>query len=284
MRHISAKRISFVVVVLSLIASSVTAFAATPSVPSCPAFKARVPVEKVEVSKDVKLIRFGDDVEVEQLSGQAALAHLRNALSKRPEAFEKARQNLAARGFKPTEHVYVERTLRNIRSKSNGRSPYFLTQTSSEHNTDGEILFWSWDDGNNGTWEGTIQVTIYSNQASTTWDGQIDDSTDSHPWVWYEKTWEGRDRGPYEVSSPPMPARYRNDILLAKSTPQAINPDYFLTGSFYNWAVCWRSAVVGGCTTAAVACRLSGPAWPGCFGAWCVGAEVGGAVGCYFAN
>jgi hypothetical protein len=47
-----------------------------------------------------------------------------------------------------------------------------------------------------------------------------------------------------------------------------------------NGAVCWRNAVVGGCTTAAIGCIRVKVAWPACFATWCIGAEVGGAVAC----
>lgn len=43
---------------------------------------------------------------------------------------------------------------------------------------------------------------------------------------------------------------------------------------------CWLKATAAGCTTAAVACGFSGPAWGHCAGGWCAGAAAGAAVGC----
>lgn len=279
MRTITVRVIASAVLSCALISASALHAATPRKLPSCGA------IQHVQLSEGVSLVRLANGVDVERLTGDAALAHLRNLMSRNPAAFAQSRKDLLARGFKPTETVFVERTLRQARSRWDQARPFQYVQDYSESNSDGEIVFWSWTDGDDDTWEGSIYVTIYSNGAETTWDGQIYDATEDHPWVWYQKTYE---RQPIdkqiEYSAPPLPGRGAEAIQLARLGQPMWKPEFLPAGSFYNWSVCWRSAVVGGCTTAAVACRLSGPAWPGCFGAWCVGAEVGGAIGCYFAN
>lgn len=223
---------------------------------------------------------------IERIAGEAALTHLRNLMSRNPEAFARSRQNLAARGYKPTDTVYVERTLRPLKGPGSSSSPYQLVQDYSESNADGEILFWSWSDGNNNTWEGAIHMVIYGNGAESTWDGQIDASTSEHPWVWYEKSWERPPREPIEIrySFPPPASRGGDVIHLARSGPKWTNPHFVPAGSFYNWARCWRAGVVSGCSTAAVGCIATNGGWAGCWGAWCTGTLVGAGAGCYFMN
>lgn len=50
-------------------------------------------------------------VEIETLTGKAAIAHLRALQSKRARAFEKAAAVMRQRGFKPTDVVVVQRTI-----------------------------------------------------------------------------------------------------------------------------------------------------------------------------
>jgi len=163
----------------------------------------------------------------------------------------------------------------------------FSLAAYTESNAQAEITLWSSDDGNNNTWEGTIYVEIYSNGAAATYNGQIDVSATSYPWVWYRKEWE---RPPTHGGG----VSFRRDGLrspeLLTTSPAVLS---FLPGdlavnvvpvSFYGWAICWRACVIAGCTTAAFGCLHSGPAWPGCWGAWCFGAEAGCAASCYVVN
>ena len=240
---------------------------------------------------DVVRVQLSEGVFAERLSGAAALAHLRNLMSRHPSAMTASRANLTGRGFAPTDVVYVERT---IRLASDGSEQYgssfSLAQDSGESNSDGEILFWSWDDGDDATWEGTIYMEMYSNGAASTWDGQINASNSQHDWVFYQKTWTSGSGGPRPVDfrtpgeAPPLPGRVPQVgyAVLSSGADHGSSPN--VTVSWMGWAVCWRSCVVTGCGTAAVGCIRVGPGWPGCFAAWCIGAEIFCGVGCYLSN
>lgn len=101
-----------------------------------------------DITPEVRLIKFSPDVAVEQLRGSTALNHLRSVMARRPEAFQKAVEEMQAKGFKATQEVFVERTLdtRLLKGKKSVTSPYSLIQTSGESNSQGEIVFWSTTD------------------------------------------------------------------------------------------------------------------------------------------
>jgi len=221
-----------------------------------------------QLRDDIRLVQLSPETAVEQMTGQAARLHIRNLMSRQPHAFAASRGLLTERGYVPTDHFYVERTI-NLAGKKGDKDD--IQFAYSENNVDGEIDIWSWDDGNPDTWEGSIYVEVYRNGSASTWGGQIDDSRTDYPWIWYRETWEKPGvGGPRQIRLvPPKPT---NGIELVRG-------DYELT-SFYNWAECWRRAVVGGCTAAAIGCKRMGPAWPECFGFICVGVEIGSAIGC----
>lgn len=262
-----------------------TATRADEPVGGCTSGQARAGIKVAQPSRDVKLVQSAPGLAMERITGQAALSHLRNLHSRNPAAFVESRKKLKALGYEPTDQVYVERTIRNAKSKTDRSDPYLLLQNYSEQNGDGEIVFWSWTDGNDSTWEGSIYVEIYDDGAASTWDGQIDASTEAHPWVWYQKTWE-RPAFDFDIgfALPPLPGGFNSAIVLASSRPMSRQGILPVARGFGLWANCWRDFVVGGCITAAIGCRASGPGWAACFGGWCFGAEVAGAVVCYMQN
>jgi hypothetical protein len=244
-----------------------------------------------QINGDVRLVRMSVDVAVEQIRGQTAATHLRSLLSRRPEAFVRSREVLRSRGHESTEEVFVERTLRRLSGVKGDASPNQYVQSSSEQNADGEIVFWSYD-GPGYTWQGTIYVETYSDGAAATWDGQIDTSTEDHAWVWHENTWssEGgpRDKDPVgRDAEPPRPGETTRGIQLASHrllSVDASGPTFSgivpVRFDLATWADCWRTGVVTGCTTAAVGCMRVKAGWPACFALWCLGAEIGSAIGC----
>lgn len=248
---------------------------------ACPLDGASPPV--VQVSKGVQLVKLSDELAIEKLTDDAALTHFWNLLSRRPEAFVEARRVIAQRGWRTTDRVYVERTIVTTTSHPTpGNGAQALLAAYAEGSAQGEITIWSADDGNSSNWEGTIYMEVYSDGAASTWQGQIDVSTTSYPWIWYQKTWE---KQPIDKQAsfdlPPSGASVAPAAFLGS---YGVPGDYRLAVNWINWANCWRAGVIGGCTGAAVACRFSGPAWPGCFGAWCVGVEVGSGITCYLQN
>jgi hypothetical protein len=230
------------------------------------------------------------DVAVEQIHGKSAVAHLRNLMARRPEAFKRSAELLRAKGHVPTEEVFVERTLRTrfgtYKGEGMSASPYSFVQTSGESSQDGEIVFWSWD-GPGYTWQGTIYMEVYGYGAAT-WDGEIDTDDSNYPWNWETQTWASPDCSPNcgpenQTGLQPRPLRpgdmSRGAIQLAAMRSKG---DYSLASwnSWYNWSICFRTAVVAGCTAAAVGCSRVKAAFPACFGLWCVGVEIGSGIGC----
>ena len=63
-------------------------------------------------STEIELVAVNENVAIEKLRGREALSHLYNLFSRKPQAFEAARKDLEERGFRPTDTVYVERTIR----------------------------------------------------------------------------------------------------------------------------------------------------------------------------
>jgi hypothetical protein len=225
---------------------------------------------------EIREVKIGEGLRLQDMTGEAALDHFYNVLSRKPKAFSAARKALAGRGFAPTNTVFVERTVRLL-------SPASTSETSP----DGEIVFWSWDDGDNGTWEGAIYVEVYADGAASTWEGQLDTSTQDYPWIEVHKTWEGGaggGGGPLPVSfngRPPLPGSLAGVAPAVQLPIPFAGAGAYTPVSFYQWARCWRGCVVTGCGAAAVGCLFSDGGWPGCWAGWCLGSEASCAVGCY---
>lgn len=97
------------------------------------------------------LVRLNGERLVQVLRGVEALAHLQNLQSKRPEVFQKANARARMRGWRPTNTVLVMRTMRDSVASDEIRSVRQDIYTS-----EGEVTFWSWDDGDDSTWEGQM--------------------------------------------------------------------------------------------------------------------------------
>jgi len=248
--------------------------------PEPPFFRTSATLVDWDPDPDVQLVRSGPETLVQRLEGVAALEHLQNVRSRNPSAFSKASASLRERGFKATNRIYVERTLRVA---SNARpmnaDGMRLAQDYSESNSEGEILFWSWNDGDDNTWEGEIYVEIYSNNDASTWEGQIDSSNEDHEWIYYQETWQ-KPREEFQSFKGFLSPRRR--VL-----PAVISPDTapylsrLQTAGWLQWADCWRQEVIAGCTGAAIGCIATDGGWPACWGATCVGVEVASAIACY---
>lgn len=273
-----------------LVLCAVTVFLAVSSYAATSRNNSIQPVVQ-QINPDVKLIQFANGVNVEQLTGAAAVAHLNSVMLRHPDAFVAAHADLLARGFVPTNQIFVERMYHLVASKQqrSSESPYQLVQQSSEQNSDGEIMFESYD-GPGDTWQGTIYTELYSDGAASTWDGQVDTGNQDYPYNWTTETWSyggSDDTGPFnrqKMVKPPLPGTLSRAaaIQLASWKPgKTIVP---VAVNWFNWSICWRDYVVGGCTTAAVGCIRVKAAWPACFATWCIGAEVGGAVACAMQN
>lgn len=120
----------------------------------------------------------------EHLSGVEAVAHLQE-LQRKHKQLDKAAARLREMGYTPTENVSVIRSDNTVRSRSSRDTGFrHVQQTFSD--ADGELVFWEWDDGSDGTWGGVIYVENYSNGATVTWNSQMDVSTENFSVIWEE--------------------------------------------------------------------------------------------------
>jgi hypothetical protein len=248
--------------------------------------KADAQIEPVvqQLASDIKLITYANGVQVEQLRSNAALTHLQKAMLRHPQAFALSRAYMLARGFVPSKEVFVERTYHLAKNRQQRNdNQYYLAQTSSEQNSDGEIIFYSYD-GPGDAWQGTIYVEFYASGLASTWDGQIDTTSEDYPYNWITQTWSTLGNGGQDFLGswhPPLPGTMNRaaEIQFAdwKAGKNQVSP---VSMDWLNWSLCWRASVVGGCATAAIGCIRSAAAWPACFATWCIGIQIGTAITC----
>jgi hypothetical protein len=170
------------------------------------------------------------------------------------------------------------------------------------YNGDWELTFFSYDDGDPNTWEGVV-YHYGPDVGEYTYTATVDVRTEQ-PSVteeWYYPV-DGSD--PVSSSDPSYNSDYPYDTYYSYEYTMARQPSKALPGlSFRNVSFApgrmldrplpscvrthtcpppgsmgtgpWIRCTLAGCTTAAVACALSGPGWPSCFGAWCAGSGAG---------
>jgi hypothetical protein len=219
---------------------------------------------------------------VTRLQGSAAMAHVEEIQSKHPAAFRKAVEELKKRGFRPTEQALGMVHSGQAKGVSFPPNGIQLVQTSWSGDQ-GEIDWWSWDDGYDGTWEGVLYAENYSTGVSATFDLQINIETDGNYWTVFEDCTgvEYRDGGPKEVRAPQRSTSDTGIRLAATHNfiPQLLSTmhvnrvpgqPYALVAArgYYKCAFFW-------CLGAAVGCSFTGPAAPGCFMGGCTTAMIG---------
>jgi hypothetical protein len=152
---------------------------------------------------------------------------------------------------------------------------------------DGEMIFYSWDDGDDGTWEGQIYVESYATGASILVAGQILISDTSLPVQWEDTIAssggdprliapEARSRQPYLDRDAVQVASADRDFI-EQVRAGAGNADIQrvqLRAYLQRWVTC----AAGGCLAVLMGCRHAGPAWGHCTAIGCVAAMVGCAV------
>jgi hypothetical protein len=211
----------------------------------------------------------------EVLKGTRAFRHLSDKRLAHPERFLGMGSALASRGYRPTDTIFVERSLTPkealdaLGKEGEGLIRPLLSSTTYS-NSQGEQIFWSWDDGNDGTWEGSQYVERYSDHAWVTYDGQLDISNTNGDAIWSQKTGGSSGITPENQVSFPGAAGH-SDVRLA---------GFFgnLDEEFKDWAVC----ITGGCLACAGGCLFTGPAYPVCYGSCCFGVSIACAFDYYF--
>ena len=229
-------------------------------------------------------------IAVETLTGHRAVEYFKKLRAEKPARFKDAGKFLAQEGYKPTNIVTVFRTLRITEAQlRQGIVPPAVPQKASTTVTssEGEVVFWSWDDGDDGTWEGSTYVERYSDGAYTNSDSQSDIQTSDYYEIWSEVTssgggGDGPGDEPIAVSFEPKQetgqvrlavAGGPNAMLMQQG---ALNPRLVQDDGF-DWQA-FLACSVGGCSACAVTCTFTGPAWAGCFGPCCGGIVVGCAI------
>ena len=204
---------------------------------------------------------------VQVLTGREALDHLKNLQARRPGPFAEAGQRLRAKGWTPTEHVLVVRTVRKAITSRNGYGPILPAQTTTIDTDEGEVVFWSWDDGDPLTWEGEMWAQRYSDGAEALTAPQADTEqhyvTSEELIYWHSPTVEnpvGRhDTG---GSRTPMIQRAKwsgnsaGPILLTQERRKPVDARQFVKD--------YLSCVLVSCGGGLVGCMFSGPLYIEC--------------------
>lgn len=115
----------------------------------------------------------GSSATHESLIGAAAREYVKQKLAADKElrdAFHKSAERLEARGYRKTEEVFVQRS-----RSTNGPSASGVTTMEDRFvaEGDGEVIFYSWDDGDDTTWEGEIYSKDYVSGAAGLNHGQF---------------------------------------------------------------------------------------------------------------
>lgn len=112
---------------------------------------------------------------VETVTGASAAAYVHSLLARDPKvwsAFQASAAEMRSRGFKPTGQTVIVRRYRADAQAALRQSPLnellrrvfpsVHAQTTSYSDGNGEVIYVSWDDGNDETWEGEQFVQYYS--------------------------------------------------------------------------------------------------------------------------
>jgi hypothetical protein len=187
---------------------------------------------------------------------------------------------MASRGYQPTKVAVVMRTVRVDRLISQGLLPATAVPAGTEiSNEEGEIVFWSWNDGDDSTWEGITYVAKYTTGQWATYDSQISIPVPQYTTVWSQQTGGSIQEEHQDVTDR---SRRKMDGFLqaiarpgdygAIATPAAMSSQ--LPGTrlaspskqdYQDFLVC----SVGFCFICAEGCVFAGPFWPECFGLCC---------------
>jgi len=210
-----------------------------------------------------------DKADVEILTGPEASGHLQALQARRHASFEKAAALLRKRGFVPTDHAFVMRPRHQVRDVTGRASPPFSLVQFSSSTSDGEFDVWSWDDGDPGTWEGTIYAENYHNGSWVQFNAQIDIRTGADS-IWDEVVGgydAPDDEGPFDRAA--LKTRQAKAILA--SLQHVVPPQNPIQLVKWN-AQAFYGCALKGCLAAAAGCLFSGPAWPECFFVGCTSA------------
>lgn len=219
---------------------------------------------------------------MEVITGSTALSVLQNLKARHRAHIEKAAARLREKGYTMTSEVVVVRQI-DLQARKH-RSGAIQPASDSYSTSDGEIIFWSWDDGDDSTWEGTVYVANYGNGGYTYIDGQIDTLHDELAPVWEDTIYyyggSGGDpcvencepiyqtRNLFGDDKPIQLASLMSDLRYAvhnELEPAEYHRVHHLGAHLRSWGKCFLVS----CGVSATTCRWAGPAWGKCALAGC---------------
>lgn len=215
-------------------------------------------------------------ISIERLEGQAARAHLLNLMAKYPEQFSRAQVSLVERGAAPTEEVFVLRSLALAEpTAESSSSSGFTPESLAIGDANGEMIFWSWDDGDPSTWEGQIYVAHYSESYEGIFNAQF--AIGSVPYavtwenlVWYR--WEPWNQVPdaSSMGTDVIGSLLPSEGLLPGGASGALDSGGGAPKPKHrHYLQCWLRGIGTGCVGSALHCAMTGPGWVVCFAGGC---------------
>jgi hypothetical protein len=217
------------------------------------------------------------EIAIEAITGHRAIEYLKAKREKHPARFRRQGRELRHVGATPTDNVLVLRTLALADvGKDELESSSVAPASTTVANGQGEVIFWSWTDGDNATWEGTTYFERYSDGAWRNFDGQVNIATEDYYAQWGTETSRG---GPDIQTSLDKWTTEDYYTILATESGGRSSSDKWHMGWFHgfygnpeyrDWIGC-VAGITGGCTTT---CIVMGAAWPDCMGACAAGALV----------
>jgi hypothetical protein len=236
------------------------------------------------------------------VKGESVALHAR-ALRARNKGVARAMKDLEKKGFRQAFDQSVSfvaakgRQTASTGSRLMRHAAFQSDQSETFYNDGYEMTFISYDDGDPNTWEGVVYehdpdmyeysytVTLDISGQPDTWAPTVETYYPADGSAPVSSTDPSYYDGSYQPYDPmyDQPAQY--NMARQKDGRGAADTVRFTKASYapvqqrqsrwrdrlYRWSKC----VVGGCTVSAIGCIASGPAWLGCFTAWCGGTEVG---------
>lgn len=239
-------------------------------------FGCRLAIQTDAISTEAGSVRFVRNGRVvELLQGSKAFDHLSQKRLRHPQRFLHFAGALAAKGYRPTETIVVIRSIgpASLAEPHRERELIPLFVATVESNSEGEQIFWSWDDGNDATWEGSQYVERYSDGAWVSYDAQLDISNDEGNVIWSEQTGRGG-RAVYDQTQVRQGQGHLSPLLRRVMLPVK---DVLNESPIQEWAVC----LAAGCGGCAGGCWFTGPKYPECFGSCCFGVSIACALEYY---
>lgn len=266
-------RNKFMAVIL-VFAITLTPTFAAPSIETSPA-RARASVPTV-YNDHVRVVSKDGRTAVDTLVGKAALARLAELRARKPATFAKADALMEAKGYKRTETVVVRQSGNLRKESASGVQP-----AQELYSSNSETVFYSWDDGNNGTWEGMMYVADYSTGEEILVSGQCDITRPSIeiPVLWEQTVSYS---GGTTIAPEARNERSRPAVQVATMDSDGVEHARSVAGANDIQRVQFRAYLkrfllcsVGGCIGVAAYCAAAGPGFWHCMALGCGAVVVG---------